>query len=451
MKRPLFAPWSYWLHRTYLGVLLGAWILVVAAVLLKPHESQGVLHLLILGAMALHLIRMGTFLLADSIWKHQLSKRQIEIDSGQFPSVCVLVPCFNEEKVIIPTLQSLSRLDYPKLEILVIDDGSTDRTVELAEAFRSHSPVPLQVLQKKNSGKASSLNLGIQSSKSDLVLCVDADSQLEASGLKKAALHLMAKPKLGAVAGTVVVGNTDTHLTGLQNLEYRISNLQKSFLSLFGLLGIIPGPIGLFRREAIESVKGYDQSPGLFAEDADLTLKLIAAGWDVVYEPDLISKTEAPEESLSFLRQRYRWFRGTSQALQRNAGALLTSPRLKLKLFAAYLLTEQYLLLILESSVLLAFVLKMITSAEVEIYTASLLILLVSDLVVIRLCSNANEISLLSLIRQAFLLRFNYAVVLITWKSLSQIEESRQVTMTWDKVIRHGRLKSLDSGEAKHA
>lgn len=449
MPRPLRPSLPRWAHKAYLVLLVGTWLTMILSILIWPQKSQETLGLLILTALFIHLLRNFIFLMADRCWIWKLSRSRRPLHSH--PLVTVLIPCFNEESVINATLRSLEELDESALEILVIDDGSSDQTAARAEAFAKNSKLNIQVIRKANSGKASSLNLGISMAKGEFILCVDADSQIEPSGLHKALVHFEENPNLGAIAGNVIVGNSDRKLTALQNLEYRISNLQKSFFSLFGLLSIIPGPIGLFRTTALKSVGGYCEDKQLFAEDADLTLRLMHQGWNAFYEPALRSQTEAPEDNLAFLRQRYRWFRGTSQAISRNVMLLLQSPQLKLKLFGVYLLFEQYLLLLLESSVLMAFVLSMIISAEVEIYTASLLLILALDLTVIWACQEKPRASIPQMLRQALLLRFNYSVVLTTWKSLSQLEESRQITMSWDKIQRHGRIQISTKSGDRHA
>jgi len=230
------------------------------------------------------------------------------------PRISIIVPAYNEELEIESALESHLALEYPHVEIVVVDDGSMDRTAELVQPFVHPDPedgVYLHTIE--NSGKGDALNYGIEKSTGDLILCVDADSRLDSDALWYAVRHFQ-DPRVGAVAGNVKVINRRGLLPNLQGLEYIVGqNLLRRLQSMFNMVNIVPGPFGLFRRETLESVGGYDEDT--FAEDCDLTLKILAAGWKIDYELNAIARTEAPEELGPFIRQRYRWTRGTLQSL----------------------------------------------------------------------------------------------------------------------------------------
>ncbi len=240
-------------------------------------------------------------------------------DPNFLPPVSIIVPAFNEGKLLHSTVASLLEMDYPQYEILLVDDGSTDDTREVARALVGiyrQGAVEVRLVEKANGGKATALNAGIQVSRYDYVLNVDGDSQLSPDTLRKTIRHFV-DPRLGAIAGNVKVLNRDNIWTTLQALEYVEGlNMARSAQSIVKLVNIIPGPLGLFRKQSIVDAGWY--SSDTFAEDADITLKIIRAGWRVEYEPDAKSYTEAPDKIVDLLKQRYRWTRGIIQAVRKH-------------------------------------------------------------------------------------------------------------------------------------
>lgn len=234
-----------------------------------------------------------------------------------YPPVSIIVPAYNEGKLLETTVQSLLNLNYPLFEIIIVDDGSRDATRRIAHGLvGEYGHARVRLVEKPNGGKASALNAGIQMAEYDFVLCMDGDSRLSPNTLRKAIRHFD-EPRIGAVAGNVKVDNRNNIWTTLQALEYVEGlNMARSAQSLFKLVNIIPGPVGLFRKEAIKSAGWY--SSDTFAEDCDLTLKIIREGWRVEYEPQAQSFTEAPARLLDLLKQRYRWTRGIIQAIRKH-------------------------------------------------------------------------------------------------------------------------------------
>lgn len=247
-------------------------------------------------------------------------------DHTFLPPVSIVVPAYNEEKLLESTVSSLLAMDYPKYEIIIVDDGSTDRTRDIARKLVGtyrRGEVEIRLVEKSNGGKATALNAGIQVSKYDYLLNVDGDSQLSANTLRKTIRHFV-DPRLGAIAGNVKVLNRENVWTTLQALEYVEGlNMARSAQSVVKLVNIIPGPLGLFRKQAIIDAGWY--SSDTFAEDADITLKIIRAGWRVEYEPEAQAFTEAPASIVDLLKQRYRWTRGIIQAVRKH-GDLFFNP-----------------------------------------------------------------------------------------------------------------------------
>lgn len=249
------------------------------------------------------------------------TKYTLQKKAGFYPFVSIIVPVFNEGKILNSSVESLLDIDYPNYEILIVNDGSTDDTAIVGEALVGYHKgrnglVKVSLINKPNGGKSKALNAGIQYSEAQFVLCMDGDSQLTPNTLKLAMRHFD-DPSVGAVAGNVKVQNRKKILTDLQALEYLEGlNLARSAQGFLQMVNIIPGPIGVFRKVTLRDAGFY--SSDTFAEDADVTLKILAKGWKILYEPNAIAYTEAPASIYQLLKQRYRWTRGILQAIRKH-------------------------------------------------------------------------------------------------------------------------------------
>ena len=237
------------------------------------------------------------------------------------PFISIIVPAFNEGITLKDSIESLLNLDYQNYEVIIVNDGSTDNSKEVAESFVGyqsgvHNKVKISLINKSNSGKAKALNAGIQYSEAEFVLCMDGDSILSPATLKNSIRHFT-DPNVGAVAGNVKIQNRKKWLTDLQALEYVEGlNLARSAQGHIKMVNIIPGPIGMFRKEVLHDVGFY--SSDTFSEDADITLKILSLGWKIEYEPNSWALTEAPVTVHQLLKQRYRWTRGILQAIRKH-------------------------------------------------------------------------------------------------------------------------------------
>ena len=261
--------------------------------------------------MSARLLLIGIFALID-----RLRHRKIpEVAGGFAPPVAVLVPAYNEEKVIVRTIRSVLNSDYENLRTIVIDDGSTDRTYEVAcEAYRDEiASGRLQVLRKPNAGKAEALNFAVARITEDYYVGIDADTVIARDAVSKLMGHF-ADPQIGAVAGNAKVGNRVNLWTRWQALEYITSqNFERRALDLFNVVTVVPGAIGAWRTEAVRHGGGYPINT--VAEDADLTMNLLEQGFKVIYEDRALAFTEAPIDAKGLMRQRFRWSFGTLQAI----------------------------------------------------------------------------------------------------------------------------------------
>jgi poly-beta-1,6-N-acetyl-D-glucosamine synthase len=247
---------------------------------------------------------------------------QYDPQRAYLPPATIIIPAYNEEKLVARTIESLMAFDYPDFEIIVVDDGSDDGTSAVAEQYIGRydsvggGSIEVKLITKPNGGKATALNAGLSAANHEVILCVDGDSELTADSLRRAVRHLR-DPQVGAVAGDVKVKNRKGLWTRLQALEYILGlNMVRSAQSTIRLVNIIPGPVGIFRRQALHDAGYY--SADTFAEDCDATLKILRSGWRVVYEPQAIAWTEAPDKLIDLLKQRYRWTRGILQAVRKH-------------------------------------------------------------------------------------------------------------------------------------
>ncbi len=232
--------------------------------------------------------------------------------------VTVLIPAYNEEAGIEATIRSLLASTHPLLQIIVIDDGSTDRTADIASRVDDRR---VSVIRRPNAGKAEALNTGLAYATCDIVVMVDADTVVEPDAVHQL-IQGLAHPAVGAVSGNTKVGNRRRLLGRWQHLEYVTGfNLDRRMFEVLECMPTVPGAIGAFRRDALMGVGGVSEDT--LAEDTDLTMALWRAGWRVVYEESAIAWTEVPTRLRQLWRQRYRWCYGTMQAMWKHRRCVL--------------------------------------------------------------------------------------------------------------------------------
>lgn len=235
------------------------------------------------------------------------------------PSVCVIIPAYNEERVIETSVRRVLASDYPDIKVIVADDGSKDGTsAVVTRAFADDPRVTLMALQ--NGGKAAALNRALLQSSGEIIIALDADTQFEPTTIARLT-RWFADPDIGAVAGDARVGNRINLVTRWQAVEYvTAQNLERRALAGFDAMTVVPGAVGAWRREALEAVGGYPEDT--LAEDQDLTIAIQRAGWRVTYDPEAIAWTESPESFRALAKQRYRWAFGTLQCLWKHRAIL---------------------------------------------------------------------------------------------------------------------------------
>jgi len=292
---------------------LGFWLFDVAA--------TGITLIFFLGDLLMtgRLLFIGAAAVYDRL-QEKIFGKPAELASYK-PKVAVLIPAYNEEKVIVRTVRAALNSNYPNLRVIVIDDGSRDRTLEVARAafLREEAADKVLILTKPNSGKADALNYGIEHIRdAELFVGIDADTIIASDAISRLVPHFI-NPRVGAIAGNAKVGNRVNLWTRWQALEYITSqNFERRALDVLGAVSVVPGAIGAWRVSAVREAGGYQIDT--VAEDADLTMALLRRGYRVEYEDMALAYTEAPTNANGLMRQRFRWSFGILQAVYKHSG-----------------------------------------------------------------------------------------------------------------------------------
>ncbi|WCD98714.1 glycosyltransferase [Streptomyces sp. HUAS 31] len=306
-------------HRTATGATLYEGKALIGAVAVAewtvPVLSVG---LLVVGVAVMG--RFGMMLILARRHYRQRNRRRFSWGPQVWQPVSVIVPAYNEKECIANTLESLARSTHP-IEIIVVDDGSTDGTSEIArDAARELGMTNVRVIRQENAGKPAALNNGVRSAGHDIVVMMDGDTVFEPDTVRQL-VQPFADPEVGAVAGNAKVGNRNTVIGAWQHIEYVMGfNLDRRMYDLLRCMPTIPGAIGAFRREAVLEVGGMSEDT--LAEDTDITIAMHRAGWRVVYQEHARAWTEAPGSLKQLWSQRYRWSYGTMQALWKHRKSL---------------------------------------------------------------------------------------------------------------------------------
>ncbi|MVN20016.1 glycosyltransferase [Mucilaginibacter arboris] len=268
-------------------------------------------------------LALGRIILVGVLALRQFSinkKTVRKLSPDELPPVSIIVPGYNEEVTVLQTISSLLKINYSVFEIIFVDDGSKDRTLEIVTAAYGNHP-QVKIFTKPNGGKATALNYGIKRSMYNFAVCIDADTQLQTD----AVYHLMTyftDEEIGAVAGTVKVGNEVNLITRWQSIEYiTAQNMDRRAFDLLNSITVVPGAIGAFRKEAIEQAGGFTSDT--LAEDCDLTMRILKEGYIIRNCGEAIAYTEAPETIEMLVKQRFRWSFGVMQSFWKHRKALL--------------------------------------------------------------------------------------------------------------------------------
>ncbi|MER5949176.1 glycosyltransferase [Streptomyces sp. NPDC001904] len=290
-----------------------AWIYAVEA-------SENITGVLVVGLAVIGVLvmsRFGLMLILSAAHARRVRRKGFAWGPPVTEPVSVLVPAYNEAKCIENTVRSLMLSEHP-VEIIVIDDGSTDGTARIVENMRLPN---VRVVRQHNAGKPAALNRGLANARYDLVVMMDGDTVFEPATVREL-VQPFGDPRVGAVAGNAKVGNRDSLIGAWQHIEYVMGfNLDRRMYDLLRCMPTIPGAVGAFRRSALDRIGGM--SDDTLAEDTDVTMALHRDGWRVVYAEKARAWTEAPESVQQLWSQRYRWSYGTMQAIWKHRRAVI--------------------------------------------------------------------------------------------------------------------------------
>lgn len=244
--------------------------------------------------------------------------------STSTPTVALIVPCWNEEKTIKGTVESLLALDYPtdKLSIVVVNDGSTDGSKDVLKEFEGHPRV--MVIHKENGGKHTALNAGIAATDAEIVGCMDADSFVDPQALREI-IGCFDDPKVGAATVAMSVHQPKTLVEAMQNVEYILGIALRHILASVNGLYVTPGPFSLYRRSIVEEVGGFRN--GHNAEDMEMALRLQRHGYWIENAPRARVYAQSPKTVRSLVKQRVRWTTGFLRNVLYDYRDLVGNPR----------------------------------------------------------------------------------------------------------------------------
>ncbi|MBW3011196.1 glycosyltransferase family 2 protein, partial [Candidatus Woesearchaeota archaeon] len=232
----------------------------------------------------------------------------------RIPFVSILIPVWNEEKKVAKTLESSIKLTYPrdKYEIIIINDGSTDKTQEIVEEIiRKNPDTDIKLLNKvkeKGKGKAAPMNYGLKHSKGEFLVCFDADSSVAPPALKRLLAHFTDE-NVAAVLPCMKVRKPKSFIQKVQFAEYLINMFYKKLMGQIDCVHVVPGAFSVYRTDVVRKLGGFDETN--IVEDMEMTYRLQKHHYKVVQLLDVDAYTAAPEDLKGYYRQRNRWLKGT--------------------------------------------------------------------------------------------------------------------------------------------
>lgn len=229
-----------------------------------------------------------------------------------FPLVSVVIPAYNEQENIEETIRSVQGLNYPKLEILVIDDGSKDKTFKIAQKVARGDP-RVKVFTKTNGGKASALNYGIARSKGSVIATLDADSFVTPDALMKM-IGYLEDPQVASVTPSLKVYEPKGALQRVQHVEYLFGIFYRKVFSFLNVLHVTPGPFSIYRKEFFTKHGGFDEKNA--TEDTEIALRIQSCNYKIENSIDAVVYTVSPNKFRALLDQRTRWYHGLIKNLE---------------------------------------------------------------------------------------------------------------------------------------
>ena len=364
------------------------------------------------------------------------------------PFVSILSPCYNEGPTLVNCIVGLVNQSYKNMEVLIINDGSTDDTKAVAEKLALQYPRVVRLLNIPNGGKAKALNYGLKHAKGEIVVCIDGDTIFREDTVENL-VSSFSEPDVVAVAGNVRISNSNNLLTKNQSIEYITGqNLEKRTFSELNCVQVISGCIGAFRKDKVLEVGGY--SSDTIVEDMDLTVTLAKKGYRVVYNPRAIAYTEAPTDIRSFMKQRYRWSYGRYEVLKKHWDMIFKREYGMLGMIGLpYYLISPWMDLAASLILISTFLIAVFTNNFIAyainfgIFLIPLVSLILYVLYIDRI-HNQNELPIYAIAQSLY-----YSYILNYVNVRAAIDHRRGVRATWNKLARSGTNKIPESEKLK--
>jgi poly-beta-1,6-N-acetyl-D-glucosamine synthase len=305
-------------------------------------------------------------LVSAPFYSFKENRRQTRPKMNPLPKVSVLIPAWNEEVGIIKTIQSVLDTQYQHLEVIVINDGSTDSTHQLVSEFgeafgerQAAGDIPgltsFKYLHLTNGGKAKALNCGLRQASGELVITVDADSVMDADAINQMITHF-SDARVGAVAGNVIVGNRKKPIELMQQLEYLFGFFFKRADSNFNSVYVIGGAAAAYRKSVLEQLGGFDET--IITEDVEMSIRILAHGYKTRYAANAVIYTEGPNDWQGLSRQRLRWKYGRLLTYIKHKSLFFSCQKQHNRYFTCFLMPLAIyaeIVLLFEGALLLAF------------------------------------------------------------------------------------------------
>lgn len=289
--------------------------IIASTLFLAPHEANDfpLLRVVIIGFATILLTKYFVYM-AVMPWFRAWKQRDNMIWRKCTPKVSVLIPAYNEEVGLLDTVRTILASTYRNVEVIVVNDGSSDSSDALMRSFLSKQTVfdgiEVKYFYKENGGKGKALNFALEHATGDIIMSIDADCVVAPETIHNF-VRRFDNPRVMAAVGNVQIGNKDTLLGLIQQLEFLFSFAFKQAESVMGTIYIIGGAAGAFRREVFERLGGYNHEN--ITEDIELSVRIQKAGMKIVYADDAIVYTEGATTLQGLIKQRLRWKRGRFQ------------------------------------------------------------------------------------------------------------------------------------------
>ena len=246
------------------------------------------------------------------VWIAYISFKDAPIKLKYHPTITIAIPAYNEEKTLEKTIKSINQSNYPKdkLKLIIVNDGSKDNTKQVAlKLIQRYKQLSIQLINKKNAGKASAVNSALNKAKTELFAVLDADSRISKTSISILVAHFD-NPNNGAAISRIKIDTPKKMIEKVQRFEYIMSSLLRKIMSIIGTLSMTPGVLSIYSIKALKKVGGFTKEKENLTEDLEIAMRLKYNGYNIIMDHNSITYTLAPNTLKKLWDQRIRWSRG---------------------------------------------------------------------------------------------------------------------------------------------